>query len=207
MLVVYHLIAFLGFTKRIGDILTQAKAIVAAVANNTALFPAPTPPLAALTAAIVALDESQTASKSRTIGAAATRDVKLRELKHAFNLLLAYVQWIADASPDQSQAIIEAAQMKVVLVPTQTKSELTAKLAGNPGSIDLFAKAGPAAKKSFYDWQINVDGKTWVSLPSTVKAHTRVDNLTPATMVSARFRRTDAKGPKAWSQVVTILVH
>lgn len=209
MNIVYHLIAVLNLARTIGALLTQAKAIVAAVGNNPTMFPVPMPTLAALNAAIQALDTKQTAAHARTTGAAASRNVALQTLKKALNLLKAYVQWTSDNAADlvQARAIIEAAGLTVKVVKARAKAELAAILGDHSGAIDLTAQAGPKGKKVFFDWQMSLDGKIWSSLTSTVYASTTVEDLTPATLVSFRYRRNDAKGVHDWSQVVSILVH
>jgi hypothetical protein len=69
----------------------------------------------------------------------------------------------------------------------------------------LSARTG---KKVFFNWQYSGDGgKTWITAPSTPYGRTDIAGLTPMTTYSFRVSVTDAKGPDAWSQVVTVLVH
>ena len=79
-------------------LLQTTKVILLAVTHNPS-FPAPDPSLATLQAALLALEEAETAVRSGSRGAAASRDEKRRELGTLLRQVGAYVQKVADGDP------------------------------------------------------------------------------------------------------------
>ncbi len=66
--------------------------------------------------------------------------------------------------------------------------------------------AGLKGKFSF-NWESTLDGKSFVTLPSTPNHVTTVSNLTPLTQYGFRVSVTDAAGVVGqWSQIVYFLV-
>ncbi len=62
--------------------------------------------------------------------------------------------------------------------------------------------------KFFFNWESTIDGKTYVTLPSTPNHTTSVANLTPLTTYGFRVCVTNANrvlGP--WSQTLYFVVH
>jgi hypothetical protein len=180
------------------------------VANQT-LFSAPTVTMVVLAGLITDLAGAQQALKNRTI-TAAQRNVKRDLLWTALGSLLQYVQGLCDGAEEQAASIISAAGMKVASVATNAKPILAAKLGVASGSIILRANAkllaaGKGKKGRFFEWQYTLDGKAFVSAPSSSVAHTTVTGLPPLTTVGFRVAYVDSTGPGAWSQVVSIVVH
>lgn len=192
-------------------LLAQAKAIHAAMSANQAIFTAPNPPLATLLTQIEALDAAEQATHTKAKGTAAVRNTKRNVLISSLELERAYVQSLADASPEEAVAIIEAASMKVAASPRHAKEVLGAKLGQPPGTVILDANAGllgRGTKQVCFNWLFSTDGgKTWISAPSTPLPHTSITGLPLLTVCSFRVNISDADGPTAWSQAVSILVH
>jgi hypothetical protein len=193
------------------SVLARAHAIHNGMAANPAQYAAPVPPLAALQAQIAKLDGAEQLAATRAKGAAAARDVERAALIGMLETERAYVQTLADASPDQAVAVIEAAGMLVAEVAVHDNPLLEATTGAPSGTVYLDANAtvlaGKTGKKTFFNWQWTPDGgKTFTSAPSTAHGKTTIASLTPFTMVGFRVSVTDAKGPGEWSQVVSLLV-
>jgi hypothetical protein len=97
----------LDIPNKIAALIFYANNVVQKMTGN-ATFPTPTPTLAALTAAVVALTAAETAVLTRTKGAATVRNDKRTTLVSLLQQLDGYVQAVADATPENGAAIIES---------------------------------------------------------------------------------------------------
>jgi hypothetical protein len=151
--------------------------------------------------------------KARAPGAVAARNAKRDVVFASLESEQAYVQSLADASPDRAPAIVTCAAMFVAKAPSTTKPVLQVELGVQPGTAILRANATTlvgkgVAKRPTFNWQLSVDGgKTWSIAPSTPRANTVIENLTPMTTYGFRVSATVANVPGEWSQPVSILVH
>jgi hypothetical protein len=176
-------------------------------------FPNPVPTLAVLLAQITALDTAQRVVATGQRGApTGTRNTARDALWSSLHSLKAYVQTLADASPENSFTIVKSSGFKLATKGSHTKPPLDARLTGLSGVVGLVANAraltGGAKKHAAFNWQYSVDGgHTWVALPGTPTASTTVSGLPVMTNVSFRVSVTMAKVVQPWSQVVTIPVH
>jgi hypothetical protein len=168
-------------------------------------FPAPTPPLAEVSADLDALEADEELALRGGKGMAQQRDVALRKAHTKMNLLKAYVQCIANAEPEQAEAIVLSAGMKVKKRSTRTKLPVKVKHGDAPGRVVLDAKALP--QPVFYRWQMSTDQTTWTDLPETFRTKSVVDGLAAATIYSFRLRTVTNNGPSEWSPPVTIIAH
>ena len=197
-------LASLLLPRKVGDFIAYATRIVAAMTGNP-LFPTPTPALAALTAAIVDLQNAQTAALARTQGAATTRDEKRAAVAVMLRQLRSYVQSIADATPENGASIIESAGMAVRKTPVHAARASGAKQGPVSGSAHLTAVV--AARRASYEWQYSLDGgKTWIDVAGTLKASTTVTGLPVGTAVQFRSRAITKAGETDWSQAVVLVV-
>jgi hypothetical protein len=186
------------------ELIKVAQATVTALTGN-AFFPNPVPPLSTVTAAIAGLDTTETATKTRAPGTVAARDAAKVTLLTALRQLKGYVQGVADASPEQAEAIITSAGMTVRKTPTRNKAALAVKFGDVTGSVKLAAKA--AAQRASYDWEWSGDGgKTWTQVASTMQAHTTIGGLPVGTSVMFRVRSLTKVGEGDWGQPVSLLV-
>ena len=212
MTTLYRLHAVLGLQRRnFPDLLARAKAIYNGLSGNPTLFVTPNPSLATLQARIQAFDEAQQTAGTRAKGAAAARDLKAGELITSLETARAYVQELADGSPEQASVLIEAAGMTVgqgreyskpFLQATQRQPQSPVHVIANVGALTAYTSGGV-----FFNWQYSGDGgKTWITAPSTPQGDTYVTDLSPMVTYSFRVSVTDSKGPGAWSQVVALLV-
>jgi hypothetical protein len=73
------------------------------------------------------------------------------------------------------------------------------------GSVKLVAAS--AARRASYEWQYSTDGgKTWVAVPSTLRAQTSVSGLTAGATVSFRYQSLTKAGEGDWSQPISVIV-
>ena len=57
-----------------------------------------------------------------------------------------------------------------------------------------------------YEWQYGTDGKTWTNMPVTLPAKTTIENLTPGTQYSFRYRAVTKAGEGDWSMSATLVM-
>jgi hypothetical protein len=167
-------------------------------------FPAPNPPLAGITGAIAALVAAQSRAATKVKGAAQDRDQKHAELAKLLHQEKDYVQQVADGDPPNAPTIILSARYALRKHPVKTKANFAVTHGEVSGSAKLVAKA--AAQRASYEWQYSTDGKTWTTVPATLTAKTTIENLTPGTLYSFRFRAVTKAGEGNWSDVVTLVM-
>jgi hypothetical protein len=191
--------------RSIGSIIALAKAINAAMAANTTIFPSPNPSVVIFTSDITALDTAETNVRQKLPGAVPIRDEKLMIVVKDLDLLRAYVEQVANASPAQALSIVQAAGMSVRKTTTGTKTDLSVKPGKTSGSVDVVAKLATGGHA--HEWQFSLDGgKTWSALPATLAAKTTLTGLAPGATVSVRHRAITKTGPDDWSQTVSAIV-
>ena len=197
--------ASLKLQKKVPALITQAQNIVQAMTNNPS-FPAPTPSLATVTDAIHQLDVAETATLSRTKGAAATRNDKRTALVKLLELLKGHIQNTADANVETAAAVIQSTGLTVKKHAVKPPRVFAAKAGAVSGSVNLVAHS--AAHRASYEWQYSTDtGKTWLGAPSTLQSKTTIPGLTPGATAMFRYRSVTKKGEGDWSQPTSLLVH
>jgi hypothetical protein len=149
---------------------------------------------------------AETAAVSRAKGAASVRNAKLALLKGLLLQLRAYVQSVADASPENGAAIIESAGFAVRKVNPRGKRAFTVKPGPLAGSVHMTAVS--AGARSSYEWQYSLDaGKTWVAAPATIQGKTTISGLPSGTTALFRYLVVTPKGGQGdWSQPTSSLV-
>jgi hypothetical protein len=127
----------------------------------------------------------------------------LENLRHVCD----YVRSVAEtqASFTDAVAVIESALLYVKKTSAFSKAELEARNDGLPGLVLLIAKA--LGYPVTYYWEYSLDQVTWMSVPDTMTAKTRVSGLTSGHTYWFRFRALTPSGPRDYSQVVSLLVH
>ena len=194
------------------SVVGRANAVANGFTANSKLFPTATP--GAIQDQIAVVQKAEVLAGTGAKGTASARNVQRNFLVGMLENAATYTQGIADASGslDQAVAVIEAAGFVVALAAQRSKAVLTATLGPELGSVALNANAtalGAArTRKTCFNWQSTVDGKVFVTLPSTPKSKTSVANLTPLTTYGFRVSVTASNGVAGpWSQVVYVLVH
>ena len=89
----------------VAALMVYVQGVLSAMTWNTH-FPSPAPALAAIAAALAALQQAEVAAQARTKGAVVVRNDRKGTLLTLLQQLRAYVQSIADADPQNGAAII-----------------------------------------------------------------------------------------------------
>ncbi|MGH7294530.1 MAG: hypothetical protein ACRELB_06350 [Polyangiaceae bacterium] len=185
-------------------LIKTAQAVITALTNNPH-FPSPIPPLTTLAAALAALDAAEAATQTRAKGTVAARNAARTQLVSELHAIKAHVQQVADASPEQAEAIIASAGMGVRKATSRSKAPFVATQGPVSGSVKLVAKA--AALRATYEWEWSSDGgKTWTPVPPTLQAKTSITSLPVATILQFRYRAVTKDGAGDWSQPTSLLV-
>jgi len=185
-------------------LIVRASAIVADVTTNKVMFPSPTPTLAVATVHITDLQTAETVAQTRAKGTAAARDDKKKIVVADMHQLHAYVQQLANASPEQAEAIAIAAAMTLRKSPATHKSDLAVTHVVS-GTVKLVAKAVKGGRA--HEWEYSTDGgKVWTAVPASLAAHTTITGLQTGATVSFRHRAITKTGPEDWGQPITALV-
>jgi hypothetical protein len=187
----------------VAAVLVLSKAVLQAVTANKTTFPSPNPSVAQFGSDISALDTAETAVKTKTVGTVAVRNEKLATVVADLRQLRAYVQLIANASPEQAASIAASAGMTLRKPVVRNKSDLAAKTTVS-GSVKLVAKA--TAGSHAHEWQYSLDGKTWMNAPSSLQAKTTITGLQTNVLTYFRHCAVSKTGPGNWSQPISFLV-
>ncbi len=172
--------------------------------NGNALFASPSVSMPQLANDIAAYQA--TLSEPGRLGTAAKKSVKRKlamDLKH----LRDDVQGVVEQQTSLADAlkVAESAGMTLKKQPgPRNKPELAVKDSGLPGVVELDAKA--VANSATYYWAFSLDGRSWTSVPETMKHVTVISGLTPGQTYYFRFRALTRKGMRDWSQVVQLIV-
>ena len=201
---IHRVLAVLNLPSHIADQIKLGEAVQAALVNNPH-FPLPDPIITSFTSALASYNTAETASQTRAKGTIAARNAAKVVFVSAAHALKARVQQVADATPDQAEAIITSTTLAVKKSTPRQKQAFAVTYGATSGTVHVVAKA--AAERASYEWQYSVDGgKTWTSAPNTLQAKTTITALPVATMVEFRYRATTKTGQGDWSQPTSLLV-
>jgi hypothetical protein len=203
---VHRSIASLKLPLVISLLVTYVQGILKAMTGNPA-FPSPNPPLTTIGSAVSDLQVAETAAvTTRAKGTIATRNEKRAALLAMLELLRAYVQSVADATPENAPSIIESAGLALRKTPVHAPRVFAAKADTVSGSVKLIAPT--AGGRAAYLWQYSADaGKTWLDVSPTLQAKTTVTGLPAGTTVQFRHRSVIKGGASDWSAPLSLLVH
>jgi hypothetical protein len=197
-------IAVLAIPHSVKAFVPYAQSIVTAMTQNPS-FPSPVPALAVVTTAIGALQNAESATLARTIGAVEARNDKRATLVGLLQQLRSYVQTVADGDLETAATVIRSAGMAVKKVPAPRPRTFEAQQGAVSGTAKLVAPS--AGHRASYEWQYSTDGgKTWVLAPVTLQAKTIIVGLTPGATVQFRYRPVSKTGEGDWSQTVVLIV-
>ena len=197
-------VVILNLPRPVPALVTYAQSVVTAVTNNPH-FPAPSPTLVEVAAAIAALQNAESAALSRVKGAVVVRNDKKAALVTLLQELRGYIQKCADADAENGAAIIQSAGLPARKVPAHKPRVFTVKAGAISGAVDIVAAT--AARRASYEWQYSTDGgKTWIEAAPGLRAKTTITGLPVATVAQFRYRSVTKAGPSDWSQAVTLVV-
>ena len=206
--------AVLGVNKvQIAGVLVRAQAMYDGMNSHKADFPSPNPALPAFLTLIQNLQSSHQAVKART-GTATARNVERDLLWDGMHSERVYVQSLVTADMARGMLLIENAGLVLATHKVHQKALLTLTEGSQSGSIDCEANVAlligvgtlNPRQHRFFNWQYTLDGKTFVSVPSTAGCKTVITGLPPLTIVGVRVSLTNMHETGPWSQVVSILV-
>jgi hypothetical protein len=190
--IVARLIVTLALGKTIPGALAKGRTVLKAMTGN-AYFPNAS---SAIAAASAGLDTLQTLASTKGGSTAARRQLSV--CTGLFDILKGIVQQAADADTADAATIIKSASMGIKKQrATLPKPDLAALYGSISGMVYLIAKAYGRAS---YQWQMSLDGITWVALPVTIKARTTVSGLTPGQKYWFRLQVTTKNGARDWVQ-------
>ena len=202
--ILHRFVVVLLLPRSVTALVKLAQAVLAGMTNN-AFFPSPNPPLPALSTLTAKLDAAESAVKTRAVGTVPARNVAKEALVQALHDVRAYVQSVANANPEQAEAMIASAGLRSKKLPARIKAELAVADGPVSGTAKLEAKA--VARRAAYEWQWSADGgKTWTSIPPTLQARTTVVGLPVGVTCSFRHRALTRTGEGDWGQTVTHVV-
>ena len=191
--------------EKVADFIVHAQAVHDTMAVNTKTIPVPNPPLSVLATHINDLMVKEAAAKTKAVGAVADRDAAKKVVSDDLSNERSYVETLVNADPTNGALIAQDAGMQLRKPGVRNKPDLATKKGAVSGAVHAIAKATKGAKAN--EWQYSLDGgKTWIDLPSTTKASTTIQNLTPGTSVSIRTRVLTKAGHSDWGQPVSTLV-
>jgi hypothetical protein len=194
----------LALPKSAPALIVYAQGIVKRMTAN-ASFPAPTPPLTTVTAAIDDLQAAETAALARTKGAATARNDKRKVLVGVLQQVRSYIQSVADTDGVNAASIIESAGVAVRKKATRHARTFIAK----PGRVsgEAMVTAAVAARRASYEWEYSTDGgKSWIAAPPTLQAKATIDGLAPGSTVQFKYRAVTRTGADDWSQPVSLTI-
>ena len=201
---VHRTVAVLKLPGPISLLITLVQGILKALTGNPT-FPTPNPPLTALSGAANDLQVAETAALTRAIGTIATRNEKRAALLTLLEVLRAYVQSVADATPENAISIIESSGLALRKTTVHAPRVFAAKATTLSGSVKLTAPI--AGRRAAYRWQYSTDGgKTWVDASETLQAKTTVTGLPVGTTVQFRYRSVIKGGASDWSAPLSMVV-
>jgi cytosine/adenosine deaminase-related metal-dependent hydrolase len=190
--------------------LAKSKAVYTTANDNAATFASIAALLTQLDTDSTLLDKAQAKAANRGKLEIKARDAQWRVLQTSLRAFVSGVQRLCDAAPDaaHAQAIAAAAALDARLVPVRLTPDPRGKALGN-GAVRLYGRL-PVPKRggAFFEWAMSTDGgHTWAPLPGTNTSRTLVLGLTPATIVSFRYRTTFKNVTSDWSQTAAVIVH
>jgi hypothetical protein len=201
---IQRVLAVLKLPTHIADQVKLGQALQAALVGNPH-FPLPDPIITAFDDALVKYNAAETVAQTRAKGTIAARNAAKVVYTSAIHALKARIQQIADATPDQAEAIITSTTLAVKKTSQRQKQSFMARYGATSGAVEVIAKA--AAPRASYEWQYSLDGgKTWVSTPNTLQSKTTITGLPVATVVEFRVRSTTRSGQGDWGLPTSLLV-
>lgn len=199
----HRVLVALKLPKAVPMLITRTQSTVEGMTGNPK-FSSPTPTLAAVTVACNDFIAAEATANTKVKGAAQTRNQKKKTLELLMEQLGQYVQGVADADPENAEAIILSARFMVRAVKLPAARVFAAARGKLTGSVNL--RAPGAGQRTSYEWQYSIDGHTWTLAAVTIQAKTTISNLTVGAMYSFRYKVVSKTGEADWSSVITFVV-
>jgi hypothetical protein len=202
--IIHRVLVVLLLPTHVADQLKYGEAVQAGLTNNPS-FPTPDPVITAFGTALTKYSAAETAAQTRAKGTVAARNAARVVFIGALQTVKARVQTVADANPEQAEAIITSAGLAVKKPTARQKQTFAVKYGHTSRTVEVIAKA--AGPRTCYAWQYSLDGgKIWTSVPNTMQSHTTIAQLPVATTVEFGYQVTTKDGMGDWSLPTSILV-
>jgi hypothetical protein len=196
----HRILAVTKLPRSVPALLRAVQGILDALDGNPS-FPSPSPSLATIHAALVALEEAEVALLTRARGTRAVRDEAHARLLTLLGVLLLHVQGVADQDPDHAPQLIESAGMSVKRPAVQTKPPFDVRSGRVSGVVVLAVRS--AGDRTAYGWQWSTDeGITWHDAPTTMQAKTAITGLPTGAMCAFRHRVQTKDLTTDWSEAI-----
>ena len=188
-------------------LVTDTQTILQAVADNAAIYTAPSPTLAVVTASLNKFISAIAFAADGGIALTAAKNAARAELAALLRNLASYVQVACKGSienlllsgfPTQKP---NRAPVGVLPAP----SNLTVNLGARSG--ELTAKASPLNGAAIYNWRLTANGQTTpLQMQQTTAASTTFADLTPGTVYAVELNVVGSAGPSDWSDPISQMV-
>jgi hypothetical protein len=187
----------LGLPRAVAALIVRLTAILGAMTANKTTFNSPPIAIATVVTHVAALAAAEAATKTKAAGTKQTRDDALTLVIEDAKQLHAYVQQLANASPNQALTIAEKAAMTLRKVGAHPVHDLTIKQ-GSTGTVHVSARSVKGARA--HEWQYSTDGgKSWTIMSATTTARTIITGLQPGVLVEVKHRSVVKGAPANWS--------
>jgi hypothetical protein len=174
-----------------GGILALARLVAERLGSDPALAPT-TPSLEVFQAHVDALATAMAKALTRSRVEVAGQRAAVAVVRQDLMAVRSHVQSLADTDPVGGRALIEIAGMHIKRAAGPRKPPFDVKEGPVQGSVRLFARAEKT--RASYEWQYSLDGVTWVSVETTVKANARISGLPVGARVFFRYRAVTKAG-------------
>ncbi len=198
--------AVLGFNNlNVPSKVEHTRAIVNAMTGN-AYFTTPNPTLAVISTNVNAVETAYIAQQSGAHGLLQVTQAKVHTLDLSLDLLLAYVDGIANANPTLAEAIILSANMQLWKANPAKQNGFRIKSSDNVGEVILRTDSAHRATFTFEATQTPADEASWVTLSASTKASFIATELESGARYYFRVAKTDKDGQGEWSVVLNTVV-
>ncbi len=203
--VVIRKVALLLSKKTVAQKFQFARGVVIAMAGN-ANFPAPLPALSVITTDANNLETAYIAAQTRAHGTAAQKAAMVKVLQLSLQALAHYVELIANADPNNAEAIITSAGMTAKKATVHAPRILHV-VASAKGEVTLTC---PVTKNATYKWEVATGDPTieanWKLLDEVRQSKFVQAGLISGTLYHFREWTIGVKGIGPVSQVVSTTV-
>lgn len=188
-------------------LINDVSVILAALANNTTIYPTPAPTLVALQAALDNFIAGVAAAADGGPSATSAKNNLRLVLVGLMRQLASYVQVACNNNMTNlllsGFPVQKPVRQPIGVLPAP--SNLTVKLGDRSG--ELTVKASPVFGASIYNWRLtnNTTGAV-VQTAQTPSARTLFDSLTPGVVYAVTVNAVGTAGPSDWSNPISQMV-
>ncbi|HXC05495.1 MAG TPA: hypothetical protein VNZ86_12125, partial [Bacteroidia bacterium] len=170
-------------------------------------FPTPTPSLASISTQLAVVEADYTVSQTRVKGSVSKMHAELKTLEIALKALAAYVESVANTTPDQAENIIQSAGMTVKKAANRKPKVFTVIQTKVTGQVQVNSKA--VSRSSTYIYQMTTDpntATTWQTVITSNNVKGLVNGLSAGIRYYFRVAVSTKGVQAAWSAPINIVV-